>query len=148
MAGRYFYWCSSCEVYTTSRVAISNSPKCSQCDKITEPAVVVYPDIAGFPESMSVGQRTVSSFLNSIGLTVDVEAKIGNRFADVYLPELNTVVEFDGPTHQFASVDSKRDEELRESGVQEIIHVRDTSVETLSFLRKRVEEISEEIGKY
>lgn len=148
MSGRFYYWCLTCQVYTTSKTDHSKSGevsglKCSQCEGPTEHAVVVYPDKQGFPESMSHGQRLVSTFLNNLGLTVDVEAKIGKRYADVYLPEINTVVEYDGPTHVWASADAKRDEELKESGVNEILHIKDTSEVTLSWLRRRVEEISE-----
>lgn len=86
----------------------------------------------------SGGQKVVIAFLEGLGLVVEGEKPIGKRQVDVYLPEIQTVVEFDGP-HMNHSVKAteKRDKELLDRGiVLQIVHVKGTSKEELEQLRR------------
>ena len=90
-------------------------------------------------ENISGGQKKVTSFLASLGLVVESETKIGPYRVDIYLPELKTVVEFDGPWMSHSAFQNlKRDEGLKAFDVKEVIHLKGTSKEELDELAKRV----------
>ena len=89
--------------------------------------------------NISAGQRRVTEFLSSLGLVVESEVKIGSYRVDCYLRELKVVVEFDGPfMHHSTKQNSRRDEELLNSGVKEVIHVRGTSKAELEELEGKL----------
>ena len=88
---------------------------------------------------ISGGAKKVTEFLSSLGLIVESERKIGPYRVDCYLPELKTVVEFDGPfLHHSLLQNTKRDEGLKAFGAKEIIHVTGTNKEELEELAKKI----------
>ena len=88
---------------------------------------------------ISGGQKMVTGFLSNLGLIVESETRIGPYRVDCYLPELKTVVEFDGPwLHHSLLQNTKRDDGLKAFGAKKIIHVTGTSKEELEELAKEV----------
>ena len=69
--------------------------------------------------NMSKPQEILGLFLEKLGLIVEGETKIGKHRVDFWLPELRTAVEWDGPWHMFTKADEKRDEALKEFGVND-----------------------------
>lgn len=89
--------------------------------------------------NISGGQEFLTRFLEKLGLVVESEIRIGPYRVDCYLPELKTVVEFDGPwMHHSVLQKNRRDEGLKVFGVKEIIHVKGTSKGELGELARRL----------
>lgn len=89
--------------------------------------------------NISEGQRFVTLYLEKLGLIVESEIRIGPYRVDCYLPELKTVVEFNGPwMHHSVLQKSRRDEGLRAFDVKEVIHVKGTSKGELEELARKV----------
>ena len=89
--------------------------------------------------NISRGQQKLTDFLVSLGLIVEIEKEIGPFHVDCYLPELKTVVEFDGPwLHHSLLQNTKRDEGLIAFGVKDVIHITGTSKEELEELAKKI----------
>ena len=89
--------------------------------------------------NISEGQEFITRFLEKLGLTVESEVRVGLYRVDCYLPELKTVVEFDGPwMHHSAFQHSRRDVGLKAFGVKEVIHVSDTKKDTLEELARQL----------
>lgn len=66
-------------------------------------------------------QMLVESWINQIGFRTDLEKVFGEFSVDIYVPELNIVVEVDGPHHMFKKRDKKRDDKLRkEHGIVDV----------------------------
>ena len=81
----------------------------------------------------------MTEFLSSLGLVVESEIRIGPYRVDCYLPELKTVIEFDGPfLHHSLLQNAKRDDGLKAFGAEDVIHVKGTSKEELEELAKKV----------
>ena len=89
--------------------------------------------------SISGGQKKVTEYLSSLGLLVESEIRIGPYRVDCYLPELKTVIEFDGPfLHHSLLQNTKRDDGLKAFGAEDVIHVTGTSKEELEELAKKI----------
>ena len=58
-------------------------------------------------------QLRVASWLIELGLLTNLEVSFPPYIADIYLPELDLIIELDGP-HHWASKDKKRDTYLNE----------------------------------
>jgi len=90
-------------------------------------------------ENLSRSHRTVADFLVSLGLVVELEKRIGPYSVDVYLPELRFVIEIDGPfLHHSQRREERRDEELKQLGVAEVIHVTSLAKGELETLARRL----------
>jgi very-short-patch-repair endonuclease len=69
-------------------------------------------------------QKEVEKWINQIGFRTELESVFGKYCADIYIPELNWIVEVDGPSH-YKKRDNKRDTELREEHkIENIMHVK------------------------
>ena len=91
--------------------------------------------------NISAGQRKVTEFLSSLGLIVESEREFGSYRVDCYLPELKTVVEFDGPwMHHSIRRETLRDVALRTLGVKRVLHVSGTSKVELEELKKELKD--------
>ena len=87
--------------------------------------------------NISAGQEFLTRYLEKLGLIVESEAKIGPYRVDIYLPELKTVVEYDGPfMHHSVLQNSRRDESLKALGVKSVVHVKGTSKNELEELTR------------
>lgn len=87
--------------------------------------------------NISGGQEFLTRFLEKLGLIVESEVKIGPYRVDCYLPELKTVVEYDGPhMHHSVLQHQRRDEGLKAFKVKKVIHVKGTSKSELDKLAR------------
>ena len=69
-------------------------------------------------------EKIIGEVLQSLGVRYEEQAPFGNKLADFYIAEINTVVEADGVYGHSAKADAKRDAELKELGIDEIWHVK------------------------
>ena len=89
--------------------------------------------------NISSGQRKIQDFLTKAGLLVESEKTIGSFRVDIFLPELNTIVEFDGPwMHHSVRHETLRDVTLKLLGVKEVLHVSGTSKAELKELARKL----------
>jgi len=89
--------------------------------------------------NISACQRKVVEFLSNLGLVVEVEKNIGSYRVDIFLPELKTVVEVDGPfMYHSERREEKRDEELERLGVERVEHVTGLAKGKLEALARRL----------
>lgn len=69
-------------------------------------------------------QKIVEKWINKLGFRTELEVTFGKYCVDIYIPELNWVVEVDGPSH-YKKRDEKRDKELKEDHkIEVIVHVK------------------------
>jgi len=67
-------------------------------------------------------QREVEKWVNESGFRTELEVPFGRFCADIYIPELNWIVEIDGPAHKYKKKkDRNRDLEL--IGIHKVEHV-------------------------
>ncbi len=68
--------------------------------------------------------RRICQELSKLGIPYADEYPIGGRDCDIYIPDLQRIVEIDGPTH-FRRADARRDEEiLAERPELNIVHIK------------------------
>lgn len=73
------------------------------------------------PKSRTRGQLYLERLLNELGLKTDLEHQIGKYFVDVWVEELKTAFEFDGPGHGLLKKhDEVRDEWFKSQGIRTI----------------------------
>jgi very-short-patch-repair endonuclease len=58
-------------------------------------------------------QKEIEKWINECGFRTELEVPFGRFCADIYIPELNWIVEVDGPAHKYKKKrDKQRDAEL------------------------------------
>ena len=69
-------------------------------------------------------QLEVENWINNLGFQTELEKVYGKFCADIFIPELNWIIEVDGMGH-WKKKDEKRDNYLYENfGIDHIIHVK------------------------
>ena len=132
------FWCDDCREYIDVSDVSSLIVNCEECGTVLSHMTVPIEDVV-YGDNLSVPQRYVSSFLSVLGLVVDTEVNVGTRRVDIYLPEINAAIEYDGPHHMSAKGDAKRDEEVLYGGLTYVFHITDTNLSNLTALRIQVE---------
>ena len=66
----------------------------------------------------------LQEIITSIGMETILEKRFGNYIVDIYLPEVNKAIEFDGP-HHLKKRDAKRDRWLKENFNIDVFRVKD-----------------------
>ena len=68
--------------------------------------------------------RRICEELSKLGIPYMEEYPVGGRDCDLYISDLNRIVEIDGPTH-FRKADDRRDAELKaERPELDILHIK------------------------
>ena len=85
-------------------------------------------------------ERLVAEVLTTLGLRYNEQQKFGKYTVDFWLPEINVVVESDGPHGHIKKRDLKRDKELySEHGINLIMHVVSDDLQTITLILKALE---------
>jgi very-short-patch-repair endonuclease len=71
-------------------------------------------------------QREIEKWINECGFRTELEVPFGRYCADIYIPELNWVVEVDGPAHKYKKKKDKlRDQDIIDNHkVEHVLRVR------------------------
>lgn len=77
------------------------------------------------PRDYTQQEKLVEQCLQVTGLRYDNQVEFGKYTVDFYIDEIKTVVEADGVYGHLRKRDRKRDNELYESGVKHIIHIKE-----------------------
>jgi len=67
-------------------------------------------------------QLEIEKIINKFGLLTELEKSFGKYCADIWIPELDWIVEIDGPQH-YQKENNKRDKELFRFGIKLITHL-------------------------
>jgi len=89
----------------------------------------------------TAGQMELQKIITSLGIETILEKQVGNYIIDIYLPEVNRGVEFDGPKHS-KKRDKNRDAWIKDNFGIEIFRVKD--IRRLDLKDELVEFICEE----
>lgn len=81
-------------------------------------------------KQFTAGQMALEKILNDMGLMTVLEYPVGPYTLDIYLPEVNKAVEFDGPMHNHKR-DARRDAWLLENKNIEVFRVSDIQASDL-----------------
>lgn len=76
------------------------------------------------PKRLTKGQLELEKIINSLGFEIILEKEFGNYRIDLFLPELNKGIEFDGIGH-LKKRDKKRDEFIKDNFGVEILRIKD-----------------------
>lgn len=76
-------------------------------------------------------EKLIQRCIEESGLRYISQARFGIYDVDFYLPEIEVVVEADGPFGHLAKRDAYRDGKLKDMGVEEIWHFRENTLETI-----------------
>ena len=90
----------------------------------------------------TAGQMKLQEIITSLGMETILEYQVGCYIIDIYLPEVNKGVEFDGPKHA-KKRDKKRDIWVKENFDIDIFRV--TDVRRLDLKDELIEFICKEI---
>lgn len=77
-----------------------------------------------FPRDYTVQELKVAEALDKTGLRYESQAEFGNYTVDFFIAEINTVIEADGVMGHFRKRDRKRDADLKDMGIDYVIHIR------------------------
>jgi len=136
---KHLLWCGQCQEFLTPLDDRLLQNLCWECGSSLSELTIETDDMV-YEDNLSVPQRYVASFLSALGLIVDTEVNVGTRRIDIYLPELDAAVEYDGPYHFSTKGEDKRDDEiLYGGGIRYIFHLSDTDLVSMSKLRGQVE---------
>ena len=80
-----------------------------------------------FPRDYTEQEMKVAEVLDTTGLRYETQASFGKYTVDFYIAEIDTVVEADGVMGHLRKKDRQRDADLKEMGVEHIIHIRSTT---------------------
>lgn len=92
-------------------------------------------------------QLEVEKLVNKFGFMTELEKVFGIYCVDIWVPELDWVIEVDGPQH-YEKRDFKRDQELFEMGVKFFTHIKvsDNQDEMKSKLQNAIDRMCENNG--
>ena len=76
-------------------------------------------------------EKLIQKCIEETGLRYISQARFGTYNVDFYLPEIETVVEADGPFGHLAKRDTERDNKLKSMGIEEVWHLRENTLETI-----------------
>jgi very-short-patch-repair endonuclease len=76
-------------------------------------------------------EKLVQRCIEEAGLRYITQAYFGKYAVDFYLPELNVGIEADGPFGHLKKRDEKRDEDLKNQGLHDIIHFKENTLESI-----------------
>ena len=76
-------------------------------------------------------EKLIQRCIEETGLRYISQARFGTYNVDFYLPEIEVVVEADGPFGHLAKRDAERDAKLRGMGIEDIWHFRENTLETI-----------------
>ena len=79
------------------------------------------------PKDRTEQEQRLTRILSDLGLRSESQAKFGQYTVDVYIPEINVVVEADGFYGHLAKADEVRDDNLIKMGINEVWHTKETS---------------------
>ena len=86
------------------------------------------------PRDFTKQENLCSSILSDMGLKYQEQAEFGRYTVDFFLPEIDTVIEIDGPYGHLRKADRKRDAILvNEFNIWKVVHISSTK-------RKEMEE--------
>ena len=77
-----------------------------------------------FPRDYTEQELKVAEVLDSTGLRYETQAPFDKYTVDFYIDEISTVIEADGIMGHLRKKDRQRDAELKDMGIENIIHIR------------------------
>jgi very-short-patch-repair endonuclease len=84
---------------------------------------------------LTKNQYKLEKIINELGFATELETPFGNYSADIYIPELNIIVELDGPSHVSKKKDESRDAKIKEEYGVDVLRIK------YPFNKKKVKEI-------
>jgi|TARA_R110000744_G_scaffold102334_2_gene196842 very-short-patch-repair endonuclease len=97
-----------------------------------------------FPRDYTAQEMKVAEVLDSTGLRYETQAPFGKYTVDFYIAEIDTVVEADGVMGHLRKKDRERDADLKQMGIENIIHIRST---TKTNIKEEVWQALNSLGK-
>ena len=76
-------------------------------------------------------EKLIQKCIEETGLRYISQARSGTYDVDFYLPEIEMVVEADGPFGHLARRDAERDDKLKSMGIEDVWHFRENTLETI-----------------